>query len=397
MAKFLIVIPPFTGHTLGTISIGTELITKGHTVAWIGVDNTPEKLIPNKGIWILIKKETKQIDELIKESKNNRSKSNIESIKWIYGSILIPLNRLMVTEIENTIDSYKPDIVINDFQAFSGAIAAYKKNIPYVTFITTPVENPEIEKDKTAQWKYEQLIVLQKEFGIYDKREINYSKLLNLVFCPNNFYDPSNLPNPFQFVGPVIKNRIKNEPFNLEKIKEGGNPILLISLGTLLKNKQRAFFEIVIQAFKDKPYTIVAVSDKELFEEWPDNFIVQKQIPQLEVLPFVDAVVTHGGANTTCESLYYGKPLVVLPMAYDQFYIASQIVESGCGIRLKSKRLKADGLFKAVNDVLKDDNYKLAAKKIQESFVKAGGTEKAVYLLEQVLVKIKEKQMIKSS
>jgi len=43
MASFLFVVPPFVGHTVATISIGHELVTRGHKVTWLALGNNLSK------------------------------------------------------------------------------------------------------------------------------------------------------------------------------------------------------------------------------------------------------------------------------------------------------------------------------------------------------------------
>jgi Glycosyl transferases, related to UDP-glucuronosyltransferase len=79
--------------------------------------------------------------------------------------------------------------------------------------------------------------------------------------------------------------------------------------------------------------------------------------------------------------------LVVLPIAYDQSYVASTVVDSGSGIRLNFNRFKAQQLKDAVNEILHDKKYSENAQAIQKSFEEAGGVAKAVKLLENILTK----------
>jgi UDP:flavonoid glycosyltransferase YjiC (YdhE family) len=69
---------------------------------------------------------------------------------------------------------------------------------------------------------------------------------------------------------------------------------------------------------------------------------LQRQVPQLELLPHLDAVVCHGGHNTVCETLMNGLPMVVIPIAYDQSHVAGRVFRVGAGERLNFNRFKAN-------------------------------------------------------
>jgi len=298
------------------------------------------------------------------------------------------MSKLIVHDTEEAIKSIQPDLVIIDNCSFAGAIASYRTKTPYVSIITTPLQKEEAkDKSPLLKWLTQQQIQLQEKFDIYEEREIIYSTQLNLVTCPNNFLTPSDLKHPYHFVGPMLKHRTSSQQFNFNVLQKDQRPNIFISLGTLLEHRQLNFFEKIIEAFKEEDYTIIVVGQKEIIPKWPSNFIVRKSVPQLEILPYMDLVITHGGANTCCEALYFGIPLIVTPMAYDQFYMASKVVEAGCGIRLKSRRTKSEDLSHSVKEILSKKSYKIAAHKIKDLFKKTGGTENAVSLLERCLIK----------
>jgi UDP:flavonoid glycosyltransferase YjiC (YdhE family) len=73
--------------------------------------------------------------------------------------------------------------------------------------------------------------------------------------------------------------------------------------------------------------------DTPLLGDLPDNVLAVRYTPQLEVLPRVSALVTHGGANSVMEALSFGVPLLIHPLCNDQFHNARFIEESGVGLR----------------------------------------------------------------
>ena len=105
-------------------------------------------------------------------------------------------------------------------------------------------------------------------------------------------------------------------------------------------------------------------------------------MPQLALLPRVDAVVCHGGHNTVCESLAHGLPLVVAPIRDDQPIVAEQVVEAGAGIRVRFGRLSPAALRDAVTRVLDEPAFREAAERIRGSFAAAGGASAAADALE---------------
>ena len=65
-----------------------------------------------------------------------------------------------------------------------------------------------------------------------------------------------------------------------------------------------------------------------------DNMTGDGFLPQPAILPQVDLVITHGGNNTVIESFHHGKPMVVLPLFWDQVDNAQRVHETGFGRRL---------------------------------------------------------------
>ncbi|CAG2102502.1 unnamed protein product [Medioppia subpectinata] len=86
----------------------------------------------------------------------------------------------------------------------------------------------------------------------------------------------------------------------------------------------------------------------------PDNMWGAGTVPQLQVLPLVDLVITHGGNNTLTESMYFGKPMIVLPFFGDQLDNGQQIQHKGLGITLNAFHCTEEELLGAVDRLLTD-------------------------------------------
>jgi MGT family glycosyltransferase len=388
MAKFVFVVPPLTGHINPTLSMGTALLERGHRVGWITLDESLGDKLPVGGELLLISYD--QNDQQKKDSEKyldiitKKIVYGIDSIKFLYEEVLIPLNRHSYEGIAGLLDQFKPDVVITDHQMFSGAIAASNKNYAYVTSVTAPAAIKVMDElPKVHEWEVNQIVALQKEFGIDATDSIACSDLLTMVFTSRDFFGEMDLPENFQFIGPVFNRRKAVVPFNWDEFNAITKPKILVSIGTTFDHEhKKSFFAKVIEAFADEDLHVVVVSDPALFEQWPANFTVQRQVPQLELLPHLDAVVCHGGHNTVCETLMNGLPMVVIPIAYDQSHVAGRVFRVGAGERLNFNRFKASHLKEAVNKVLQNDSYKIAAEHIKQSFIEAGGTESAADLLE---------------
>ena len=383
--KFAFVVPPLAGHVNPTLGLGAELIGRGHDVAWISLDESLERMLPAGGRLLLVKGEG---GEGHRDKISRQNVYGIESIRFLYDDVLIPLNRYMSTGIESWIDHFSPDVIINDHQLFAGAISAWKKNIPYATSVTAPAAVKMMEDlPGVHEWEVQRIVALQQELGIEGDRCIACSDEMALLFTSREFFGEMPLSPAYQFVGPVIRRPLNGSAFDWDQFRQmEGRPRILVSIGTTFDYSQQLdFFRKVVAAFGEEPLWVVLVSDETLFDQWPDNFLVQRRIPQLELLQHLDGVVCHGGHNTVCETLTFGLPLVVLPIAYDQSHVASRVVAAESGIRLNFKRFKPLDLRKAVWEILQETRYRDAARRIGTSFREAGGVARAAELLEKMI------------
>jgi uncharacterized protein (TIGR00661 family) len=113
-----------------------------------------------------------------------------------------------------------------------------------------------------------------------------------------------------------------------------------------------------------------------------DNMAGAEFLPQTSILPQVDLVITHGGNNTVTEALYFGKPMVVLPLFWDQYDNAQRIHETGLGVRLDTYGHEPEELLGAVDRLLADRALGERLAALSASLQAAPGTARAADLIE---------------
>jgi MGT family glycosyltransferase len=111
----------------------------------------------------------------------------------------------------------------------------------------------------------------------------------------------------------------------------------------------------VIDALAKTPHRYI-VSKGPLYAEidLADNMDGAEFLPQTSIIPLVDLVVTHGGNNTTTECFHFGKPMIVLPLFWDQYDNAQRVHELGWGVRLDTYRFSDAELHAAVDRLVGD-------------------------------------------
>ena len=113
-----------------------------------------------------------------------------------------------------------------------------------------------------------------------------------------------------------------------------GSALVYLSLGSL-GSADVGLMERLISVLADTPHRYIVSKGPQHTEfELAPNMWGAEFLPQTTIIPLVDLVITHGGNNTTTESFHFGKPMVALPLFWDQYDNAQRVDETGFGVRL---------------------------------------------------------------
>ena len=218
---------------------------------------------------------------------------------------------------------------------------------------------------------------------------VRNSPALNITYTPRSFqvYAGDFPQSRYAFVGASIDGR-RHEPCELP---EGGGPLVYISLGTEL-NKSERFFRRCVEAFGGTGVRVVMAIGNSVRPEnlgpLPPTTMVRSRVPQLEVLSQASLFITHGGMNSVNEALFYGVPMLVVPVGNDQPTVAGRVEELGLGEALEIREATPNVLREAAMRVLSDRECHARLSEFRQETRSAGGNTKAAKLIIEQLNRV---------
>ena len=366
--RILFINLPYHGHVIPTIGLVQELIRTGHQVTYLLPRDWADK-VADSGADFLGYENHPQLDKQIRNA---------------------------FFKAEEAINSH--DLVLYEQFFFVGKHLAEKYGKPCVRIFTVPAANKQLMRQFLSAggpmgifrlsligtlWTMDAV----KGLGIQLKCRNWLDEIVenppdcNLVYTLRSFQPcVEDFPErQFHFLGPSVYDR-KEADF-----LTSSNPIICISLGTILKGA-RKFFRTCMDAFQKENVTVVMSVggnyDIAKLGKLPENFIVRNHIPQIAVLKQASLFITHGGMNSVSEAMIHGVPMLVIPFVSDQPVNARQVEKLGLGKMLDYQAVTADKMREAAFAVMKDSQIRENLQKMQKEITQAPGNSGAVKMIE---------------
>jgi MGT family glycosyltransferase len=415
------------GPTNNCVGIGQVLRARGHRVVFI-VEESFAGTLEAKGfeerlIRLGPKPETEEVPgqfwiDYIRDTAPVFRLPTIEQL----GEFIAPTWRALVDgamfvdlRLAEIIDELAPDVVVEDNVVGFPAIAASGR--PWVRIVScnpSEIKDPAVppfssgyatddrsawqafldEVERTHRDLWMEFDTFSREhgdpgltYGPLGPDFISESRWLNLFLYPEEADYARRLP-----LGPTwrrlrssVRTVTAGETWDIpDHIRSGRGALLYLSLGSL-GSADVALMQHLLDVLATTDHRVI-VSMGPLADQLRvhDNQAGAGFLPQPAILPNVDLVITHGGNNTVTEALHHGKPMVVLPLFWDQVDNAQRVQEAAFGRRLPAYEFEPGELTGAIDDLLADDAMRRRLASVSARSKADPGTIRAADLIERV-------------
>ncbi|MDH6195834.1 MGT family glycosyltransferase [Mycobacterium frederiksbergense] len=313
--------------------------------------------------------------------------------------------------LREIIEKYQPDVIVEDNVVLFPALTTAGK--PFVRIVScSPLEVPGpnvpppfsgLPSDDRSEWdgyrsEFDRIIrPMWEDFNTW-VQEQGAPALPDLEFMPRDnaaslyvypaeadYTDRRSLDDTWTRLDSSV--RETDEEYELPATltnRPVGSALVYLSLGSL-GSADVSLMQRLINVLGETPHRfIVSMGPQADKITLADNMVGEQMLPQTKVIPLVDAVISHGGNNTTTETLHFGKPLIVLPLFWDQYENAQRIDELGLGVRLDTYHFTDAQLTGALERILTDTELRERLADIGEAIRKRDGLSIAADAIERV-------------
>ena len=391
MAKVLFFNLPVHGHMNPTLPLVAELVQRGEQVIYYASEAF-RPAIEQAGATF------RGIDAFFNE------RTPVDENLVRFGYTLLRATQEIIPAILSEVRADQPDYILYDSLCVWGKCIAQILQVPAVASVTSIVRprsslHPKVLASLPAAMPYLMQMFLEGRKELTQFRAVAkqlhetyhiprpqlaevYTSLaeLNIVYTTTQLQIYGHaFDDTFKFVGPSIGLHAQAPSFPFDEL--GNEPVIYISLGTIFNDKGD-FYRLCLEAFADLNYRVVmSVGNKtemNHLETIPSNFIVKPFVPQLQLLQRAALFITHSGMNSVSESLWAGVPLLMIPQAADQFFIAQHVQRLGAGKMLRNTQLNAQRLRNAAEEILAEPAFQQMSANLGASLRQAGGPTLAV-------------------
>jgi MGT family glycosyltransferase len=316
--------------------------------------------------------------------------------------------RYVDDRLREIFDELRPDAIVEDNVCAFPAIPA--SGFPWVRIVScNPLEMRDpglpptfcgLPLDDDSRWReyrdeyakaISEMLASFSEFCVErgapplpDGEMIHASDRLNLYLYPEAVDYPRSRPlgETWHNLGTCVRDTDEDWTPPAELGDEGA--LVYVSLGSLGSGDVPLMKRLVESLGATHHRYVVSKGPQHDEYELAPNMVGEEFLPQVSVLPQVDLVITHAGNNTTTECLHFGKPMIALPLFWDQHDNAQRIDETGFGRRLPTYEFSDEQMSGAIDELLGDADLADRLARVSAAVQADPGTERAAGLIESI-------------
>ncbi|MBB2743398.1 UNVERIFIED_ORG: MGT family glycosyltransferase [Microbispora rosea subsp. rosea] len=349
--------------------------------------------------------------DFIRDTAPEYRKSTLEQLETVAKPIweaLVDGAKYCEPQLKAIIERVRPDVIVEDnVVAFPALVTA---GVPFVRIVSCnplEVKGPGVappfsglpadgtgwaefqaEYDRTHRelWEAFNAWVVEQGAPALQDLEFIHEGDANLYVYPEIADYTAERPLGDSWTRVDSSVRETDEEFTLPDIP-GEGALIYFSLGSL-GSADVELMRRVISVLARTPHRYI-VSKGPLHEEieLAPNMWGAEFVPQTKIIPLVDLVITHGGNNTTTEAFHFGKPMIVMPLFWDQYDNAQRVHETGYGVRLDTYGFADEELTGAIERLLGDQDLRDRLAAAGEEIRRRDGLRLAADVIENIATK----------
>ena len=414
------------GPTNQCIGIGKVLLDRGHRVVFAAESSWKGRLEPLGFEEELVDLAAPPEDdageedagafwkEFIKETSPEFRKPTIEQLStFIQPTFQALIDGAVYCEprLREIIERVRPDVVVEDnVVCFPATVTS---DAPFVRIVSCnplemkgsgvaptfsgyaqddpsvwPAFREEYERTHRAMWEaFNEFVTSSGAPPLPDLEFIHASEHANLYVYPEEADYVADRPLDATWTRMDSSVRTTDEPYEIPAEvadRPEGSALIYLSLGSL-GSADVDLMKRLIDVLGRTPHRFIVSKGPQHAEyELADNMVGAEFVPQTRIIPQVDLVITHGGNNTTTESMHFGKPMILLPLFWDQYDNAQRMHELGFGRRLATYAFTDEEMNDALSALLGDSALHERMAAIGERIRSSNGTEVGADVIERV-------------
>jgi UDP:flavonoid glycosyltransferase YjiC (YdhE family) len=363
MAQIVFLPLPQMGHINPTIKLAKKLKQKGHQVSYLGPADL-EEYISSQGLSFF----PILTQSIPKGTLPRQARMKISSDE-IWKEVL----KNPGAELGSMFQAVRPDLLLIDVALRDLSFLARRAGIR-CALISTSLDDSRL-----------QLLPIPGDPA---------DELPVITLCPLEFETPQGqgMKGHHYVEASVDLDREEAGDFPWERL-DTERPLIFCTLGSHPEDYKQSwpFFRAVIDAMRQKPdwQLLLALGNPHVdpteFQPVPPNVLLVSWAPQLAILKRASIMMTHGGLGTIKECIFFGVPMIVFPVAWDQPRNASRVVYHGLGVRGGIGEISTEQILHLIDRVADDPSFKENAQAMSKVFQEIEERGAGAEVIERIL------------